>query len=185
MKLDTSVAEDTLCSPSHPTARRIAIYPGTFDPVHNGHIDIARRAAGLFDLLIVAVYDRPAKSLLFSPEERIALTRESIGERVESCRIIVEGYSGLTVQYAKARGACAIVRGLRPVKDFANESQMATMNRHLEPEVETVFLMTSLRFAFLSSSLVKEVANGGANIDGLVPPAVAEALTRRFASERG
>ena len=97
----------------------------------------------------------------------------------------MEGYSGLTVQYAKARGACAIVRGLRAVNDFANESQMATMNRHLEPEVETVFLMTSLRFAFLSSSLVKEVANGGANIDGLVPPAVAEALTRRFASERG
>ena len=96
----------------------------------------------------------------------------------------MEGYSGLTVQYARARGACAIVRGLRPVKDFANESQMATMNRHLEPEIETVFLMTSLRFAFLSSSLVKEVANGGANVDGLVPPAVAEALTRRFASER-
>ena len=100
MNLDSSVSEDNLSSPSHTTARRIAIYPGTFDPVHNGHIDIARRAAGLFDLLIVAVYDRPAKSLLFSPEERIALTRESIGESVHSCRIIVEGYSDLTVQYA-------------------------------------------------------------------------------------
>jgi pantetheine-phosphate adenylyltransferase len=160
--------------------RRIAIYPGTFDPVHNGHVDIARRAAKLFDELIVAVYDRPAKSLLFSPEERIALARESIGESTDGCRIIVEGYSGLTVQHARARGACAIVRGLRAVTDFEYEYQMTTMNRHLESEVETVFLMTSLRFAYLSSTIVKEVANGGANIDALVPPVVAEALKRRF-----
>lgn len=163
--------------------RRIAIYPGTFDPVHNGHVDIARRAATLFDEVIVAVYDRPAKSLLFSPEERIALARESINESNDGCRITVEGYSGLTVQYAKARGACAIVRGLRAVTDFEYEYQMTTMNRHLEPDVETVFLMTSLRFAYLSSSIVKEVAKGGANIEGLVPPGVAEALTRRFARD--
>ena len=160
--------------------RRVAIYPGTFDPVHNGHVDIARRAAGLFDELIVAVYDRPAKSLLFSPEERIALARESMGEAADGCHITVEGYSGLTVQYARARGACAIVRGLRAVTDFEYEYQMTTMNRHLDSEVETVFLMTSLRFAYLSSTIVKEVANGGANIDGLVPPVVAEALKRQF-----
>ncbi len=159
---------------------RVAIYPGTFDPVHNGHVDIARRAAGLFDELIVAVYDRPAKSLLFSPEERIALARESMGEAADGCHITVEGYSGLTVQYARARGACAIVRGLRAVTDFEYEYQMTTMNRHLDSEVETVFLMTSLRFAYLSSTIVKEVANGGANIDGLVPPVVAEALKRQF-----
>jgi pantetheine-phosphate adenylyltransferase len=143
-------------------------------------VDIARRAANLFDELIVAVYDRPAKSLLFSPEERIALARESMGGGADGCRIVVEGYSGLTVQYARARGACAIVRGLRAVTDFEYEYQMTTMNRHLESEVETVFLMTSLRFAYLSSTIVKEVANGGANIDGLVPPVVAEALKRQF-----
>jgi len=143
-------------------------------------VDIARRAAGLFDELIVAVYDRPAKSLLFSPEERIALARESMGEAADGCHITVEGYSGLTVQYARARGACAIVRGLRAVTDFEYEYQMTTMNRHLDSEVETVFLMTSLRFAYLSSTIVKEVANGGANIDGLVPPVVAEALKRQF-----
>lgn len=160
--------------------RRVAIYPGTFDPVHNGHVDIARRAASLFDELIVAVYDRPAKSLLFSPDERIALARESVGDAGDGCRITVEGYSGLTVQYAKARGACAIVRGLRAVTDFEYEYQMTTMNRHLESEIETVFLMTSLRFAYLSSTIVKEVANGGANIDTLVPPVVADALARRF-----
>jgi pantetheine-phosphate adenylyltransferase len=182
--LTPSVTEDDLRSLSQPTARRIAIYPGTFDPVHNGHLDIARRAAELFDQVIVAVYDRPAKSLLFSPEERIALARGSIGEGMENCRIVVEGYSGLTVQYARSRGACAIVRGLRPVNDFASESQMATMNRHLEPDVDTVFLMTTPRFAFLSSSLLKEVAKGGANIEGLVPAAVAEALAHRLGRER-
>lgn len=126
------------------------------------------------------MYDRPAKSLLFSPEERIALTRECLGELATCGRVTVEGYSALTVQYARRLGACAIVRGLRPVNDFASESQMATMNRHLEPEVDTVFFMTSPRFAFLSSSLLKEVAKGGANIDGLVPPAVADALVRRL-----
>jgi pantetheine-phosphate adenylyltransferase len=152
--------------------------------VHNGHVDIALRAAGLFDELVVAVYDRPAKSLLFSPEERLALARESIGACVEGCHITVEGYSGLTVQYARARGARAIVRGLRPVNDFASESQMATMNHHLEPEIETLFLMTSPQFAYLSSSLIKEVGATGANIAGLVPPAVAEALARRFARDR-
>lgn len=175
------MTEDNLSTASQPTARRIAVYPGTFDPIHNGHIDIAQRAASLFDELIVAVYDRPAKSLMFTPEERIALARSSIGASVDGCRITVEGYSGLTVQYAKMRGARAIVRGLRAVTDFEYEYQMTTMNRHLDAEVETVFLMTSLRFAYLSSTLVKEVANGGADIGAFVPPAVAEALTRRFA----
>lgn len=132
----------------------------------------------------MAVYDRPAKSLLFTPEERIELARASLGAATDGCQIIVEGYSGLTVQYARSRGALAIVRGLRAVTDFEYEYQMTTMNRHLEPDVETVFLMTSLRFAYLSSTIVKEVAAGGAPIDSLVPPPVAEALSRRFAGAR-
>lgn len=130
--------------------------------------------------MIVAVYDRPAKSLLFSPEERIELVRASIGDGVEHGRIRVEGYSGLTVKYAARVGACAIVRGLRAVSDFDYEYQMAIMNAHLEHDVETIFLMTSLRFAYLSSSRLKEVAAGDANVEGLVPPSVAEALRRRF-----
>jgi len=121
---------------------------------------------------------------MFSPEERIALARASIGDRVDGCRVVVEGFSGLLVQYARARRARAIVRGLRAVTDFESESQMTLMNRYLEPEVETVFLMTSLRNAYLSSSLIKEVARGGGDVSGLVPPAVAEALMQRSASPR-
>jgi len=130
------------------------------------------------------VYDRPSKSLLFSPEERIALARASITESVDGCNVVVEGFSGLLVRYARARGARAIVRGLRAVTDFENESQMTLMNRYLEAEVETVFLMTSLRNAYLSSSLIKEVARGGADIEGLVPPAVAIALNEHFERQR-
>jgi len=133
---------------------------------------------------VIAVYDRPSKSLLFSPDERIALARASIGDQVDGCRVMVEGFSGLLVHYAKARGATAIVRGLRAVTDFESESQMTLMNRYLEADIETVFLMTSLRNAYLSSSLIKEVANGGADVDGLVTPAVAEALKQRFARPR-
>jgi pantetheine-phosphate adenylyltransferase len=118
--------------------------------------------------------------LLFSPEERLTLARESIPETVDGCHVLVEGFSGLLVHYARARGARAIVRGLRAVTDFENESQMTLMNRYLEAEVETVFLMTSLRNAYLSSSLIKEVARGGGNIDGLVSPVVADALRERF-----
>jgi pantetheine-phosphate adenylyltransferase len=133
---------------------------------------------------VIAVYDRPSKSLLFSPEERLALARASIPEQVDGCHVVVEGFSGLLVHYAKARGARAIVRGLRAVTDFESESQMTLMNRYLEGEVETVFLMTSLRNAYLSSSLIKEVARGGANVAGLVSPAVAAALQERFERER-
>jgi pantetheine-phosphate adenylyltransferase len=163
----------------HEGRQRIAIYPGTFDPVHYGHIDIALRAAKLFDQLIVAVYDRPAKSLLFSPAERISLLHASL-DLAGASGLLVEGYSGLTVKYVRDRGASAVVRGLRAITDFEYEYQMTTMNRHLQPEVETVCLMTSLQYAYLSSTIVKEVAESGAVLDGLVPAPVADALNARF-----
>lgn len=170
-------------SPAVGRPGRTAVYPGTFDPVHYGHVDIARRAARLFDRVIVAVYDRPAKALLFSPAERIELFRASL-DQAGAHDVLVEGYSDLTVHYARERGADAVVRGLRALTDFEYEYQMTTMNRHLQPEVETVFLMTSLEFAYLSSTLIKEVAAGGAALEGLVPPMVAEALTARLGRRR-
>ncbi len=160
----------------------VGVYAGSFDPVHNGHIDIARRAARLFDRLIVAVYDRPAKTLLFSPEERIELFRIGL-HAAGAPNVVVEGYSGLTVTYARDRAAC-IVRGLRAVTDFDYEVQMAQMNHHLEADVETVFLQGALEFAYLSSTLVKDIARGGARLEGLVPAAVADALRSRLQQVR-
>jgi pantetheine-phosphate adenylyltransferase len=171
--------EEHLNGPQH----RIAVYPGTFDPVHDGHLDVVRRAACLFDQVVVAVYDRPAKSLVFTPEERIRLFRASV-EAAGLTNVAVEGYSDLTVKYARQRGACAVVRGIRGVADFEYEHQLTMMNRHLEPGIETVFLLTSVQFAHLSSSLIKEVAAGGAALEGLVPPPVAEALLARLPAGR-
>lgn len=152
---------------------RIAVYPGAFDPVHMGHIDIARRAAALFDRVIVAVYDRPNKPLLFNSEERIALFRRGT-EDIPNLEVI--GYSGLTIDVARQHGARFLIRGLRATSDFEYEYQMNTMNRYLEPSIETVFLMTSLQYAYLSSSLIKEVAAQGGKLNGLVPDFVGEAL---------
>ena len=174
-----SASEEHLSSQSDGRPARIAVYPGTFDPVHNGHLDVVRRAARIFDRLVVAVFDRPAKSLLFSPEERMQLFRTSL-DAAGVANVEVAGYSGLTVDYARRRGATAIVRGLRAVTDFEYEYQMTSMNRHLRPEIETVFLMTSVEFAYLSATLVKEVAAGGAAVEGLVPPVVADALGARY-----
>ena len=158
---------------------RRAIYPGTFDPPHNGHFDVALRILGLFDEVVIAVYERPSKNVLFDTVERVALLREALAEHP---RARVESYGGLTVEYARAEGACAMVRGLRTNPDFEYESQLALMNRHLRPEIETVFLMTALEYAHISSSLVKEIARLGADVDGLVPPHVATALARKFAT---
>jgi pantetheine-phosphate adenylyltransferase len=159
--------------------RRVAVYPGTFDPFHNGHLDIALRAARLFDEVVVAVYDRPAKQVTFSAEERVALVRASLAGLPDG-RILVGEYSELSVQYARAKGAVAMVRGLRSELDFAYEYQLTAMNRHMAPDVETVFLVTDPLLGHISATLVKEVAAGGAPIEGLVPPAVAAALMRRL-----
>ena len=156
---------------------KVAIYPGTFDPIHYGHVDIARRAASLFDKLVVGVYDRPNKAVLFTLDERVGLFREAVSD---VANVAVLPYSGLTVAFARAQGADVIVRGLRVTYDFEYEYQMALTNRKLAPSVDTVCLMTSLEYAFLSSTVVKDVAQAGGDIDCMVPGAVARALRDRF-----
>ncbi|MCC6312829.1 MAG: pantetheine-phosphate adenylyltransferase [Thermomicrobiales bacterium] len=159
---------------------RRAIYPGSFDPITMGHVDVARRAARLFDEVIVAVYAGGEKpGALFSVEERMALAREALA--AEGDRIRIDSFSGLTVEYARAQGATTIVRGLRAVSDFEYEFKLAHMNDHLAPEIEVVCLMTSSRHSFISSSLIREVASLGGDVDGLVPPHVRRALNARFA----
>jgi len=154
-----------------------AIYPGTFDPVHSGHIDIATRAAGLFEHLTVAIYARPLKNLLFNTEERRAMIEDALAHIPN---LSVETYSGLTVDFARQVDAQAIVRGLRVISDFELEFQMALTNKKLAPELEFVCLMTSQEYAFISASTVKEIAMLGGCVDGMVPPSVAVALQSKF-----
>jgi pantetheine-phosphate adenylyltransferase len=154
----------------------IAIYPATFDPITNGHIDIAERAAKIFSEVIASVYDRPAKDLLFSVEDRLEMTRQALAN-VENVR--VESYSGLTAKFARDKGAVVIVRGLRALSDFEWELQLSLTNHLLEPEVETVCLMASQEFLFLSSSILKEIYMNGGSIDHLAPPIVVEKLKKQ------
>ncbi len=155
-----------------------AIYPGTFDPIHNGHIDIVHRALEIFDELVVAVYDRPLKSLLFSTSERLALLEKALGG---TPRLSITSYNTLTVDLARQVDAQVIVRGLRVFSDFELEFRMALTNKRLAPDVEVVCLITSEEHTFLSSSTVKEVASLGGDVSGMVPPYVAQALGARFA----
>jgi len=154
-----------------------ALYPGSFDPVTMGHLDVAKRAARLFDRLIVAVYDTPSKSLLFNTEERVSLWREAASD-IENME--VRPFTGLVVKTAKEAGAATIIRGLRSGPDFEYECQMFFMNRRLEPEVDMVSLMSDQDHTFISSSLLKEVAQLGGDISGMVPPNVAQALAEKF-----
>lgn len=154
-----------------------AVFPGTFDPIHYGHIDIALRAARLFDELVVAVYDRPLKELVFSPEERVEMVRRALDGHAN---IQVVGYSGLTVEFCRRIGARVIVRGLRVFSDFEREFRMALTNQRLAPDVEVVALITSDKYTFLSSTTVREVAALGGDVSFMVPPFVAEALYRKF-----
>ena len=156
---------------------RKVLFPGTFDPFHYGHLDIAKRAAKLFDLVVIAVYDKPSKSLLFEPEIRMALVREAV-EGLEGIEVV--GYSGLTVAFAKEIGAKAIVRGLRVFSDFEFEFRMALANRRLDEEVDTIALITDEDNTFLSSSTVKEIASLGGDVSSMVPPHVNRALLKKY-----
>ncbi len=154
----------------------LAVYPATFDPITNGHIGIAKRAAKLFDHLTVGVYDRPMKNLLFSIEERLDMTRQVLADLKN---VEVKSYSGLTVTFAKEQQAGYIVRGLRALSDFEWELQLSLANHSLEPEIETICLMASQEHLFLSSSILKEIAINNGNIEHLAPPVVVKALRQK------
>lgn len=158
-----------------------AIYPGSFDPITNGHIDIIERSIKIFDKVIVTVMYNPAKKSLFSVEERIELIKKSLKdfERVE-----VDSYNGLLIDYAKRNNIHAVIRGMRALSDFENEFQMAMMNRRLDRNIETVFFMTGLRWIFTSSSGIKEAAAFGADITGMVPPLVHKEILKKFNKEQ-
>lgn len=154
-----------------------ALYPGSFDPVTVGHLDIAARASALFDEVVVGVYDTPSKNLLFTTDERVGLFREA-SQHLPKVRVVK--YSGLTIRFAREVGAQVMVRGLRSGFDFEYEFEMAFMNRKLEPTVDLVCFMTSQDYMFVSASLLKEVAKLGGDIREMVPPNVAEALYAKF-----
>jgi pantetheine-phosphate adenylyltransferase len=157
---------------------RRAIYPGSFDPVTNGHLDVIERARKLFDEVVVAVAHNDEKQPLFSHEERLDLLRKTAGI-IENVRIAE--FSGLLVEFARTQDAGAVIRGLRAVSDFEFEFQMALMNRNLNPTVETIFLMPKEEYTYLSSRIVKEIARLGGNVSSFVPPCVAKALSEKFA----
>lgn len=157
----------------------VAVYPGSIDPMTNGHLDIIRRASALFDELIVAIYDKPEKQLLFSIEERVEMAKEATADLPNVC---VKPFTGLVVDFAREMKAQVMVRGLRANSDFEREFEMALMNKTLAPDLELVCLMTSSQYQFLSSSVIKEVARLGGSLEGMVPNHVAAALKERFLS---
>jgi pantetheine-phosphate adenylyltransferase len=157
-----------------------AIYPGTFDPITYGHLDILNRAIKLFDEIIITVAINPAKSPLFSLTERIKLIEQVLGAHQEKKRVRIEGFDGLLVNFARQKKATAIIRGLRAVSDFEYELQMALMNRRLADEISTVFMMPHEKYTYLNSTIVKEVARLGGDVSNFVPPAVKRALLKKI-----
>lgn len=160
---------------------RRAIYPGTFDPVTNGHIHIIERACKLFDQVIIAIAEDNYKDTLFSVSERTQMMEESTRH---ISNVKVEKFSGLIAEYARKKNAQALIRGLRAVSDFEYEMQMATMNKHLNENLESIFLMTSGEYAFLSSSVIKQVAVLGGCVQGMVPPVVENSLKEKYRSQK-
>jgi len=156
---------------------RIAIYPGSFDPVTYGHLDVVERGLRLFDRIVVTILKNPRKQFLFGLEERLEMLQASL---TDFRRVEIDTFDGLLVEYATRRGAQAILRGLRALSDFEYEFQMALMNRRLNRDIQTVFLMTGMRWIYTSSSIIKEAAQFGGNIEGMVPPVVLERLERKF-----
>ncbi len=168
----------THCPKINSSEPTVAVYPGTFDPITNGHLDIVERALNLFDRVIIAVAINVGKQPLFLLEERIQLIKGCFGP--DDDRVGVDATDGLIVDYAASHNACAIVRGLRAVSDFDYEFQLALMNRKLAREVDTVFLMTGLRWIYISSSIIKDAAKHHGDISGLVPDHVREALQKKY-----
>ena len=163
-------------------APRVAIYPGSFDPLTNGHVDIIERGAKIFDAIIVAILANVEKTPLFSETERIAIIRDVFKSHKN---VQVETFNGLLVDYAQVKNASVLVRGLRAVSDFEYEFQMALMNRHLAPGLETVFMMPDEKYTYISSRLIKEVFTLGGEITGLVPPIVEEKLRAKQKARKG
>ncbi len=159
-----------------------AIYPGSFDPLTFGHVDIIERSARLFDKVIVAILTNPQKSALFTVDERIEIMREILQPRFSN--VEVDEFHGLLVDYARQKNAQVIVRGIRAVTDYEYEFQMALMNRRLTPDIETVFMMPAENYSYLSSRLVKEIAELGGSVTGLVPETVEKRLKQRFKKEK-
>ncbi|OGB64151.1 MAG: pantetheine-phosphate adenylyltransferase [Caldithrix sp. RBG_13_44_9] len=157
-----------------------AIYPGTFDPITYGHLDILNRAIKLFDEIIITVAINPAKSPLFTLTERKELIEQVLGNHQEKKRVRIEGFDGLLVNFARQKKATAIIRGLRAVSDFEYELQMALMNRRLADEISTVFMMPHEKYTYLNSTIVKEVARLGGDVSNFVPPTVKRALLKKI-----
>ena len=159
---------------------KLAIYPGSFDPITNGHLDLLNRGLKIFDRIIIAIAANPAKQPLFSLEERLELIRASLQDHPKKESILVDTFRGLLVDYVRKVEANAIIRGLRAVSDFEYEFQMALMNRKLSSEIETLFLMTGLRWIYISSRIIKEVVMSGGCVEGLVPEPVEKKLIERL-----